>query len=145
MGGLESRTGEKKGVSMTLREKVGNKPDPDVKPVNWGRVSQWAAVSTRDQNMCESVLVAAEETEAHFISGVKQNISGARTEERKNMNNTETSEICVWIQCESIGINRDAWQQAVGCWYCVTFQRDLVADARVCVYARAPKRVLACI
>lgn len=34
MGGLESRTGEKKGVSMTLREKVGNKPDPDVKPVN---------------------------------------------------------------------------------------------------------------
>lgn len=35
MGGLENRTGEKKkGVSMTLREKVGNKPDPDVKPVN---------------------------------------------------------------------------------------------------------------
>lgn len=45
--------------------------------------------------MCESVLVAAEETEAHFISGVKQNILGARAEERKNMNNTEPSEICV--------------------------------------------------
>lgn len=32
--GWRTEQEKKKGVSMTLREKVGNKPDPDVKPVN---------------------------------------------------------------------------------------------------------------